>query len=309
MNRREFLAGGAGALALGAAGCRTGGAACCADAGKNGVPFRLGVAGITLSKFKFEPALAELKKWDVTWFCAKDFHFPLKASAAELKSLVARAADSGVRLYAAGPVYICSEDEAKRTFDYAAALGVPTLVGVPAELDPGAKSAWSGGKSSRKMCELCAKLADEYRIDFAIHNHGANPKTGNPRLYPTVASTMALIRDLSPRIGLCVDVAYTRADGYDPSEVLRAHAPRVFDVHLRNTAIVGNGSSGAAADRGVIDYVKVLRTLCDIGYDRVCGLELGNAYAKPSDVNPGADPTWVPRSIGYFRGVMDALAS
>ena len=307
MNRREFLKCGAACGAMAAAGCATGGAKrATAAAGKSGgCPFRLGVAGYTLVKFSLDESLKMLKTWDVGELCAKDFHYPLKASAAELKDLVKKTADFGVHLYGAGPITTRTEDDARRAFDYCAALGVPTLVGVPAEVFDASKG-WAGNRSSRKMCEVCARLADEYKINFAIHNHGANPKTGNPNLYPTVEATAELIADLSPRIGFCVDIAYTHADGFDPSAILRKHAARVFDVHLRNVAVGDNGSSGAAADKGLIDYVRIFRTLREIGYSGVCGLELANAYLKPSDINPGADPSWVPRSIGYFRGIMDA---
>ena len=60
--------------------------------------------------------------------------------------------------------------------------------------------------------------------------------------------------------------------------ILRRFADRVFDVHLRNTAIADNGSSGAPADAGTIDYLKVLRALKEIEYAGACGLELRNAY-------------------------------
>ena len=76
------------------------------------------------------------------------------------------------------------------------------------------------------------------------------------------------------------------------------------DMAWRNRVF---GAFRAAADHGLIDYVRILRTLRDVGYAGVCGLELANAYGKPTDINPGADPSWIPRSIGYFRGVMDAM--
>ena len=306
MNRRDFLKCGAAAGALAAAGCATTGATGAASSGKGRCPFRIGVAGYTLVKFKLDEALKMLKTWDVGEFCAKDFHYPMTASVEELKALVRKSSEYGVHLYGAGPITTKTEDDAKRAFDYCAALGVPTVVGVPAEVFDASKG-WAGIRSSRKMCEVCSRLADEYKMNFAIHNHGANPKTGNPNLYPTVEATAKIIADLSPRIGFCVDIAYTHADGYDPSEILRRHAARVFDIHLRNVAIGDNGSSGAAADRGLIDYVKIFRTLKEIGYSGVCGLELANAYGKANDANPGADPSWVPRSLGYFRGLVDAI--
>ena len=307
MDRREFLGSGVCAAAFASGGCASprGGVAA-SGGGRRSCPFRIGVAGYTLVNFSLDEALKMLQTWGVTAFCAKSFHYPMTASAKELKDLVRKTADFGVRLYGAGPITTRSEDDAKRAFDYCAALGVPTVVGVPAELGDGANGQ-AGLRTSRRMCEVCARLADEYKIDFAIHNHGANPKTGNPNLYPTAEGTARLLEGLSPRIGLCVDIAYTHADGFDPAEVLRRNAARVFDVHLRNVAVAGNGSSGAAADAGLIDYVRVFRALKDIGFSRVCGLELANAYCKPSDINPGADPSWVPRSIGYFRGLADAV--
>ena len=311
MNRLEFIRGGAVLGAIAAAGCATDKAAsCCGCAapskGRGKCPFRLGVAGYTFHKFSLDETLAMLRTYDVGELCAKDFHYPMTATPAELKELVKKTSDSGVHLYGAGPITTKTEDDAKRAFEYCATLGVPTVVGVPAEVFD-ASLGWKGIRSSRKMCEVCAKLADEYKMNFAIHNHGANPKTGNPNLYPTVEDTAKIISDLSPRIGFCVDIAYTYADGFDPSEILRRHAARVFDIHLRNVAVGDNGSSGAAADHGLIDYVRILRTLKEIGYTGVCGLELANAYGKPNEENPGADPSWIPRSIGYFRGLMDAI--
>ena len=88
-------------------------------------------------------------------------------------------------------------------FDYAAALGVDLIVGVPGK-KTGPK--WVDVHSDRAMCEACSKLADEYRMRFAIHNHGRNPKTGNPNLYPAVPETYELIKDLSPRMGFCITV-------------------------------------------------------------------------------------------------------
>ena len=307
-SRRDFFMGAAAVAATSAlAGCASGGGRCCgkggaSPAGEGNCPFRLGVAGYTLGGFGLDESLKMLNCFGIRWLCAKDCHYPMKSSPAELKDLVRKSEDCGVRLYAAGPIQVLSPDEAKRAFDYCAELGVPTFSGVPVEKGQDGKV-----RGSRKMCEAVAALADEYRINFAIHNHGANPKTGNPMVYPTAVDTWELIKDLSPRIGLCLDIAYTEADGYDAAAIIRRFAPRIYDVHLRDTAIKSNGSSGAAAGDGTIDYVKVLRALKDVGFSGACGVELRNSFLKPSEVNPGADPSWLPRSIGYFRGVMDAI--
>jgi len=306
MNRREFICAGAAGAVLVASMGRAAAQACC-GATRGGCPFRLGVAGYTYVKHTLAETLAQLRMFDVNWLCAKDFHFPLKATEAELKALVAQASDAGVKLYGAGPITMKTPDDVKRAFDYCAMLGVPTVVGVPCTLKYPEKGGWKGLAGDRPLCELCSAKADEYKLNFAIHNHGKNPETGVPTLYATVPDTYEMIKDLSPRMGFCVDIAYTQADGLDPATVLRTYAPRVFDVHVRNTSILENGSSGAPADAGKVDYVRVFRALKEIGYTGVCGLELANAFAKPGGINPGADPSWIPRSLGYFRGLMDAI--
>ena len=306
MDRRGFLTCGAGAVAAATVGCATTGGVSQAE-GRRHCPFRLGVAGITLVDFKFDAALAELKKWDVEWFCAKSFHFPLDASEAELKALVRKASDFGVKLYGAGPIWLQSPDEVRKAFDYCAILGVPTLVGLPGALKHPELGAWKGLVPDRKLCEFTSEKADEYGINVAIHNHGRNPQTGNPNFYPAVPETAEIIHDLSPRMGFCVDIAYTFADGLDPVEIIERYGDRIYDVHLRNVAVPTNGSSGAPADAGMIDYVRIFRALKAVGYSGVCGLELQNAYCKPDAVNPRADPSWIPRSLGYFRGLMDVI--
>ena len=257
MDRRGFLMA-AGAVAL--AGCATGkGGRACAGRASGGVKFRLGVAGFTYYRFNLDETLAELKRYGVHELCAKQFHYPMDAKPEEMARLLEKTAAAGVHVYGAGPITMKSEDDARKAFDYAAALGAPTVVGVPAEQRAG------GLRSSRRLCETCSKLAEEYGIDVAIHNHGANPKTGNPDLYPTALATDEIIRDLSPRMGYCLDIAYTYADGLAPAEIIRRFGPRIFDVHLRNVALKDNGSSAVSAEDGPIDYAGVFRALRDVG--------------------------------------------
>lgn len=297
MNRREFLGTlAAGTLVTALSGCRS--VTGCAK----GIPIRIGMAGITYGRFKTDEMISEMVKNDVHGLCVKSFHLPFESTPGEIKAFLGKLSDNGITPYGAGPIAMNDLETAKRMFGYAAAIGVPTLVGVPGE------KRFVDGKerivSSRRLCEGCAKLAEEYKIDFAIHNHGENPKTGNPYLYPSLEKTWPFIRDLGPQMGFCMDVAYTFADGYDPAAVIRTYGGRIFDCHLRNISDPRNGSSGAPAHSGKIDYRPVFRALKEIGYSRWCGLELANAF-NPSAANPGADPSWIPQSLGYFRALAE----
>lgn len=308
MQRREFLKTGTGFLALAAmSGCQSFSGSRAETPGKKSCPFKLGMAGYTYWNFNLDETLAALEKFDVHGICAKSKHFPLEATPAQLKELVKKCSDHGVAIYGAGPLNIGSEDEAKQVFDYSAALGVKTVVGVPWQPAADGSKAWGKRRASRKLCEFTSGLCAKYDMRCAIHNHGRNPKTGSPDLYGAPCDTWEMVKDLDPRMGICMDVAYTFADGFDPAETIRAYKSRLFDVHFRNVALSDNGSSGAAAHMGKIDYVRVIRALKDVGYSEWCGIELANAFGKPSAVNPGADPSWIPLSVGYFRGLMDAV--
>ena len=303
MNRRDFLLSGA---ALACAGCMTDRAAQAAPRG--GKPkFRLGVAGWTYHTLKPDEALADMEKNDIHYLCVKDFFLPFGATDAQVRDFRAKLADRGVEAYGVGPHYLKTADELKSGFELSAKLGVKTYVGVPWRNAADGTDTWSLLRSNLDLVALASKLADEYKIDFAIHNPGTNPKFGGcPFMYPTAESIMKDIAGLSPRVGLCLDLAYSHADGFDGAELIRKYHDRLFDVHLRNPSQANNGSSGAIAYKGTIDYRRVFRALADVGYDRFCGLELTGAFEKRSD-HPNSNPNWVPLSMGYFHGLMHAM--
>ena len=286
MNRREFIKAGAGLLAV--SGCR--GLFC----ERERAGFSLAMAGITLVKFKTDAALDFCERHGFRALCVKDFHLPFEATASEIAAFRRKCADRGITPYAAGPIYITSADEAKRRFDYAAALGVDLVVGVPCvKKDKG----WLGMFGDRALCELCAKLADEYRMRFAIHNHGQNATAdGNPNLYPTVPAIDEIIRDLGPRMGFCVDWAYTYADGFDCERIARTYADRIFDGHVRCISNPRNGASGVNPAQRVFDYGGIFAALGACGYSGRLGLELANAFPD--------NPQWIDESRDYFNGLI-----
>lgn len=280
ITRRSFVYGAASAAL---SGCAT----------LSGAKFSLAMAGFTLNSFKTDDALKFCEEHSFTHLCVKDRHLPMNASAREIGVFRRKCLDHGVTPYGAGPVYMCTKDEVKRAFDYTAALGATLLVGVPA-VKNGPK--WSDRVHDRVLCEYCSALADEYAIRFAIHNHGRNPKTGNPKMYPAVPEINGLIKDLSPRMGFCVDWAYTYADGLDCEEIVFRYADRIFDGHVRCISDAGNGSSGVNPAQRAFGYEGIFDALKSIGYSGCLGLELANAF--PSNVG------WIDESRDYFRSLM-----
>lgn len=284
MNRRQFLSAGSGFAGM----CALGG---CAGfiAERSGI--KLAMAGYTLNGFKTDEALDFCAKHGFSRLCVKDFHLPFNSTGKEIDLFKRKCADRGITPYAVGPMNIYSAEEAKKRFDYASRLGVDILVGIPAERGGDGKT-----RSSRRMCEAVSQLAAQYDIRFAIHNHGRNPKTGNPMLYPAPPETWELIKDLDPRMGLCVDWAYTYADGLDCVEVAQKYISRIFDGHVRCLSDITNGSSGINPAGRKFDYDDIFAALRRLGYNGCLGLELANAFPD--------NPQWIDESREYFEGLI-----
>jgi len=250
--------------------------------------FRLGIAGYTFNRFKLEPTLEMLKAVDAHYLCIKDFHLPLKSTDAEITAFHAQCHAAGVTGYGVGPIYMGSEAEVNNAFDYARRVGVKLLVGVPFKM--------SGTKrvSSPELLNLVNRKVQEFDIQYAIHNHGPDM----PELFPNAESAMDLIQHLDPRVGLCLDIGHQFRDGKDPIKAVREFADRVHDIHLKNVTSPDRTGHAIELPRGAIDLTAFVRTLRDIKYRGVCGLE----YEKDMD-HP---LTGIAECIGYFRGLMDA---
>jgi inosose dehydratase len=128
----------------------------------------------------------------------------------------------------------------------------------------------------------------------AIHNHGPGDK-----VYPTPDVIYAKIKDLDPRIGLCIDIGHTLRNGMDPSKAAEQFADRLFDIHIKDINEATARGHGVEVGRGVIDIPGFLRTLDKIRYSGKVSFE----YEKDS-----ADPlAGLAESVGYVRGVLAVI--
>jgi sugar phosphate isomerase/epimerase len=236
--------------------------------------FELGLASYTLRKFKLDETLAMTRRVGLKYICFKSFHLPLD----KIKAVVAKVKKAGLLLYGGGVIYMNSEAEVHRAFDYAKAAGMKVIVGVPRP----------------ELLTLVNKKVQQYDIKVAIHNHGPGDKN-----YPTPASAYERIKGLDRQIGLCNDIGHTKRAGVDPSVSVERFADRLLDVHMKDVSAATAKGRGVEIGRGVIDIPKFLRTLLKINYSGVVAFE----YEKDAD-----DPlAGLAESVGYVRGVLAAI--
>jgi len=104
------------------------------------------------------------------------------------------------------------------------------------------------------------------------------------------------VKDLDPRIGMCLDIGHDTRNGKDAVADLKKFSSRVFDIHIKD--VTGNTKLGYSIEigRGVIDFPAFIRMLREVGYTGVCSLEYERDMAEPS--------MGIAESLGYFRAVI-----
>ena len=278
--RKFFKQGLAGALLFGTASMsRTGWAqAITPKAPKSINPFRLGMAGYTFVNFDLDTTLRTLQRLDIHYLCIKDFHLPLDSTDEQIKAFHARCAEHGVTGYAVGPIYMKSEAEIDRAFEYAKRVGVKLIVGVP----------------NYELLPYVDKKVKEYDFHYAIHLHGPDIKT-----YPDATDVWEHVKDLDARIGMCLDIGHNLRNGCDPVADLERYHTRVFDMHIKDVTDSTKAGHAIELGRGKIDFVALIKMMRQVNYTGMCSLEYEKDMKDPF--------LGIAESIGYFKAVSDVI--
>jgi sugar phosphate isomerase/epimerase len=244
---------------------------------ETGEKFKLGMAGFTFAKFDLDKALETLKKTDVHYLCIKDFHLPFNSTDEQIAAFHTKLKAADVTGYAVGPIYMKSEADIDKAFDYAKRVGVKLIVGVP----------------NIELLPYVDKKVKEYGFNYAIHLHGPDIE-----IYQDADAVWNHVKDLDSRIGMCLDVGHDTRNGKDPVADLKKYHTRVFDIHIKD--VTGSSKLGYSLEvgRGIIDFPAFVKMLRKVGYSGVCSLEHEKDMTDPF--------MGIAESIGYFRGVVEA---
>ena len=238
--------------------------------------FHLGMAGFTFVNFDIDKTLDTMQRLGVHWLCIKDFHLPLNASASEISAFKKKLEEHDVTGYAVGPIYMKTEADVDRAFDYAQRVGVKMIVGVP----------------NYELLDYVEQKVKSTDIRLAIHLHGPDMP-----IYPSATDIWNNVCKRDGRMGMCLDIGHDLRYNQDPLKDLKRYRSRVFDIHLKD--VTGNTKADHAIElgRGKIDFKRFVRLLRKVGYSGSCSLE----YEKDMK-----DPFMgIAESVGYFRAVCD----
>lgn len=241
-------------------------------------PVKVGMAGFTFVNFGIDTTIAIMNKLDVKYLCIKDFHLPLNSTDEQMAAFRKKLAAKNIVPYAVGPIYMNSEAEIDRAFDYAKRFGVGLIVAVP----------------KYELLPYVNDMVKKHDMRIAIHLHGPD---GMP--YPNATDAWNRIKDMDARMGICLDIGHTLRDGHDPILDMKRYRSRIFDIHIKD--VTDNSKAGTAIQmgRGLIDIPAFVKVLLKVKYDGVCSLEYEKDMRDPM--------LGIAESIGYFNGVIDAV--
>lgn len=237
--------------------------------------FNIGMAGYTFREFNVEKTIEMMKRVGVTFLSLKDFHMPMNSTQDQINAVLDKFKTAGITVYTVGVVYMKTEESVDQAFNYAKMAGVKMIVGAP----------------EYKLLPYVEKKVKTFDFKLAIHNHGPD----NP-LYPNATDIWDHVKDLDPRIGICIDIGHTTRDGADPSVDIERYGKRIYDVHIKDVDKPLKEGKTLEIGRGIINIPKVIATLRKIKYTGMCSLEFEKDMKDPL---PG-----IAESIGYFKGAM-----
>ena len=236
--------------------------------------FHLSCADWTFHLFDIDTALKTLQQCDIHYLCIKDFHLPLDSTDEQIAAFHQKLAEYGVTGYGVGPIYMKSEAEVDRAFQYAQRVGVKVLVGVP----------------NYELLDYVEQKVRQYDIRLAIHLHGPDMP-----MYPNAEDIWNNVKERDARMGMCLDIGHNLRYGSDSLSDLKKYHTRVFDIHLKDVTGTTKADKSVELGRGRIDFPLFVRLLRKYNYTGSVSLEYEKDMSNPF--------MGIAESIGYFRGV------
>ena len=247
-------------------------------------PLHLGVASYSLSKLPVDEVIAVLKQLEISAASLYKTHAPWADGTPEqCRDIVQKFKDSGITITSTGMIELPNDEAViRKAFDNVRAAGLKTLCGWLKQTD---------------SLPLVDKLVKEYDLKVAIHNHGPTEQMA------TGMDVWKTVQPYDKRIGLCLDVGHGFRAGENPAQTIRQCSERLYEVHLRDTAVAGGTMKDpqpVVIGHGLLDFRSIIAALLEVKYPFQAEFE----YEKKEENRvPG-----LAESVGYVRGLTAALA-
>jgi sugar phosphate isomerase/epimerase len=247
--------------------------------------FPVAVQCWTYHKFTFYETLDRMKELGITYLQAypgqvldktdSSKKFDHSLDDATMRTVKEKLKAAGVSVVAYGVVGFKNEEaDIRKVFDFAKKMNIRTVVCEPAFDD------WS----------LLAKLAREYNLNIAIHNHPLPSKYAKPE------AVAEHIKGLDKRFGACADNGHWTRAGVNTMDALHLLQGRILDVHLKDLDRSAAEGIDVPFGQGVSGVRDILAELTRQKYAGYLTIE----YENPNDEdNPSPA---VKKCVDFLKG-------
>jgi sugar phosphate isomerase/epimerase len=220
-------------------------------------PPQLGLQTWTCRNMTFDQVVAFATKHGIKNIQFIKSHLDPTAPAEESLRKKAVLEANGLTAYTFGVNGTSMDKEANRKlFEFAKLMGIKVIIVEPKNL-----AEWDNLEA----------LVKEYDIKLAIHNHGKGSVYGDP------ATVQKILAARDRRIGVCLDIGWITAAGFDAAKVFREYGDRVFDMHLKDKKVSMVEGKPVAVDteigKGGANYAGLLAEVKKSGWQGVLALE------------------------------------
>jgi sugar phosphate isomerase/epimerase len=177
----------------------------------------LGLQSWTCRNMDFDQVVAFAEKHGIKHLQLIAKHMDPRAPKEETLRKKAILEAKGLVVYTFGVNGTSTEKEKNRPlFEFAKLMGIKVII-----VEPKNMAEWDN----------LEQLVKEYDIKLAIHNHGTGTVYGDP------ATVRKVLAERDRRIGVCLDVGWVTAAGFDAAEIFRGYGDRVFDLHFKDKVV------------------------------------------------------------------------
>jgi sugar phosphate isomerase/epimerase len=241
---------------------------------------KLGVASYSLRKLSRAQAIAAVRELKTPYLNIKEFHLPYNSPPAELEAGRKEFEKAGLQIVGGGTISLRedSDSDIRKYFEYARRSGMPLMVIAP----------------TQKTMPRIERFVKEYNIQAAIHNHGPEDQ-----FFPAPQDALKVVKNMDPRVGLCIDVGHTARTGVDVVQSIAEAGPRLLDMHMKDLRSLADKDSQCRVGEGAMPVAAIFKQLRKMKYQGVVNLEYEIDVETPL---PG-----MIQSFAYMRGVLDGL--
>ncbi|MBK1876865.1 sugar phosphate isomerase/epimerase family protein [Pelagicoccus mobilis] len=163
----------------------------------------------------------------------------------------------GVKAYTIGVSRTSMDkEENRKLFEVAKLFGMEMIV-----VEPKDQMIWGN----------LEELVKEYDIKMVVHNHGTGTTYGNP------ATVKQILAERDHRIGVCMDIGWVTAAGFDAVSTYKNYGDRVYDMHLKDKRLDVMADNGKPLDTfiglGNANYAELFEELLEDDWDGVMAIE------------------------------------